>query len=184
MSMENDDKVLSIKDNKTLIDRIRLKVLTSAELFDAWRVVPRLLVAAYGWLCWEIVAWYMDLKPAIIAGCDIQTLGELCLYDAPTTQHAALVTVMVGAAAAVFGFYTNTGRSWTTGGFVKWDETHTQTQNRDRYELPRMPDTNRYTQNRNDRRTQRRSQQPDSRYTQSQNEFDATQPIDDEGFWE
>jgi len=181
--MEDDDNIVCIKDTKTAIDRIRLKVLTSAELFDAWRVVPRILVAAYGWLCWEIVRWYMDLKPAIIKGCDIEALGDLCLYDAPTTQHAALVTVMVGAAAAVFGFYTNTGRSWTTGGFVKWDDTHTQNQNRERYEKPNQSQRRQPKQTSghsyNQRHKGRYKQQTKPKLSRQQTEFDATQPIDD-----
>ena len=183
--MDKEEDIVGIKDNKTLIDRIRLKVLTSAELFDAWRVVPRILVGAYGWMCWEIVAWYMKLKPAIIEGCDVSVLGDLCLYDAPTTQHAALVTVIVGASAAVFGLYTNTGRSWTTGGFVKWDDTHTQTQNRERYDYPAQQE---YQQKRGRSRGRRSGQSSyRNQNEQYQNEFDDTQPIqdngDDEGFW-
>ena len=115
-----------MESNKETIDNIRLIVLTCAELFDAWRVVPRLLVTAYGWLCWQIVLWYTNLVPGVIEGCNIDLYGELCLYDAPTTQHAALVTVIVGASAAVFGLYANTGRSWAKGGFVKWSDTNTQ----------------------------------------------------------
>ena len=192
--MDKEDDIVCIKDDKTLIDRIRLKVLTSAELFDAWRVVPRILVAAYGWMCWEIVDWYMDLKPAIIEGCDVSALGDLCLYDAPTTQHAALVTVIVGASAAVFGLYTNTGRSWTTGGFVKWDDTHTQTQNRQRYEIPAQQQYNqtRGRSRRQGRNSNRDSQQYGPSQPQQYDGFDDTQPMndlgemaggDDEGFW-
>lgn len=153
------------EQKNTLVDHIRLWVLTSAELFDAWRVVPRLLVTAYGWLCWEIVSWYMRLTPSIIEGCDIDKLAELCLYDAPTTQHAALVTVIVGASAAVFGLYTNTGRSWVKGGFVKWDQTNMQRTSEDQY----TPRPRRYEDGRDDKY---------GRYEPQRNNSD------EEGFWE
>lgn len=105
----------------TFIDKVRLYVLTGSELFDAWRVVPRILVCAYGFMCWEIVVWYTNLTAYVVAGCDIAVLGELCIQAAPTTQHAALVSTVVGASAGVFGLYCNTGRTWDGKGFVKWN---------------------------------------------------------------
>ena len=117
---------LKIKVQVSKIDSVRLITLTAAELFDAWRIVPRLLVMGYAWLCWTIVEWYMNLEPFLIADCDIVATIEACTVDAPTTQHAALVTAVVGGAAAVFGLYTNGGRSWQNEKFKKWDQTQTQ----------------------------------------------------------
>lgn len=108
------------------IDKRRLKWLTAAELFDAWRTVPRLLVLGYGYMCWAIVEWYMSLTPAILVDCNFELLGELCVVDAPTTQHAVLVSTVVGAAAVVFGLYTNGGRPWAKTKFIKWEDTNMQ----------------------------------------------------------
>lgn len=62
------------------------------EQLNAWRVVPRILVAMYGLLVWRVTEWYMALPD-------------------PTTQQAALVSTVVGAAGAFFGFYVNTGNT-------------------------------------------------------------------------
>jgi hypothetical protein len=42
------------------------------------------------------------------------------VIQAPSTQHAALVTAVVGIAAAVFGLYSNSGRKWN--GFTNWGD--------------------------------------------------------------
>lgn len=100
------------------VDTYRKAHMAVAELVDAWRVIPRLLVAAYSYLIFMIVKWYMDLGPTIIEGCVSDTITD-CIHQAPTTQQAALVTTIVGISAAVFGLYTNTGRKWN--GFTHWN---------------------------------------------------------------
>lgn len=100
------------------IDTYRRRHLAIAEFVDAWRIIPRLLVAGYIWLLVKIVMWYMDKEPYILEGCDVTTLGKECLVQAPSTQHAALVTAIVGIAAAIFGLYSGTGRKWN--GFTSW----------------------------------------------------------------
>lgn len=94
------------------MDKFKRGMLLGAETMDAWRVVPRALVAGYGCVLWAVISWYMELESKVIPGCDIQTLAELCIIAGPTTQHAALVTAVVGISAAVFGLYTSTGRKW------------------------------------------------------------------------
>ena len=101
------------------IDSWRKGHLAIAEWIDAWRVIPRLLVAGYGYLVWMVVHWYMNLKPALIDKCDVELLGQTCITEAPSTQHAALVTAVVGMAAVVIGLYVNSGRKWN--GFTKWN---------------------------------------------------------------
>lgn len=61
-----------------------------AECLNRLRVIPRILVAGYGVLVWQVVAWFMDLP-------------------LPDTQQAALVTTVVGASGIVFGFYMQGG---------------------------------------------------------------------------
>lgn len=115
-----------MEKNASKIDKTRIVVLTAAELFDAWRAVPRALVVGYGWLCWAIVDWYMQLEPSLLEGCDMNQFADMCIIAAPTTQHAALVTAVVGCAAGVFGLYTNGGRKWSREKFVRWDDTNIQ----------------------------------------------------------
>ena len=62
----------------------------TAECLNRLRVIPRILVAGYGVLVWQVVDWFMNLP-------------------APDTQQAALVTTVVGASGIVFGFYMQGG---------------------------------------------------------------------------
>ncbi len=101
------------------IDTWRKGHMAVAEAVDAWRIVPRLIVAGYAAMMWVVVKWYMDLKPSIIEGCDIELIKEACISSAPSTQHAAVLTAVVGVAAAVFAFYANSGRQWN--GFTHWN---------------------------------------------------------------
>lgn len=102
------------------IDTWRKGHLAVAEWIDAWRIVPRLLVAGYGWVTYTVVRWYMNLKPEVLENCNVELLKEVCVIQAPSTQHAALVTAVVGIAAAMFAFYANTGKKWN--GFTHWNK--------------------------------------------------------------
>lgn len=61
------------------------------ETFDKWRVIPRLLVAVYGFMCWQTFDWFTTLPN-------------------PTPSQTAFATAIWGAAAAWFGFYVNSGQ--------------------------------------------------------------------------
>lgn len=69
-------------------------LMSVAEVVDAFRMIPRVMVAGYAWLVWVVVDWFMHLPN-------------------PTSQHAFLVSTIVGGAAAVFGLYVNSGVSWS-----------------------------------------------------------------------
>lgn len=99
------------------IDKFRQIHLSLAEALDAWRIIPRALVGLYCYMLYKIVVWYMELHPYIIAKCVSPTMLD-CIAQAPTTQHAALVTAVVGISAAVFGLYSSTGKKWN--GFTFW----------------------------------------------------------------
>jgi len=60
-----------------------------AKTIDAWRIFPRVFVAVYIYLLYEVVMWFM-------------TLPE------PNLEQAGLVSILVGAMAAVFGIYAGT----------------------------------------------------------------------------
>jgi len=99
------------------IDKFRQIHLSLAEGLDAWRIVPRALVALYCYMLYKIINWYMDLAPYIIEKCVSSNVLD-CIAQSPTTQHAALVTAVVGISAAVFGLYSSTGKKWN--GFTFW----------------------------------------------------------------
>lgn len=60
------------------------------EMLDNWRVVPRLLITLYGLAFYQTVAWFMQLPD-------------------PNNAQAGFVSVIVGAGAAWFGLYVNSG---------------------------------------------------------------------------
>ena len=99
-------------------DTYRRRHLAIAEFVDAWRIIPRLMVVGYTWLLVKVTIWYMEKEPYLLEGCDVAALGKECLVQAPSTQHAALVTAVVGIAAAIFGLYTSSGKKWN--GFTPW----------------------------------------------------------------
>jgi hypothetical protein len=61
-----------------------------SECLNRLRIIPRVIVAGYGYLVWDVVQWFQ-------------------LLENPATQHAALVTTVVGAAGLIFGFYMQGG---------------------------------------------------------------------------
>lgn len=68
-------------------------LLDAAEVTDAWRVVPRVMVAGYGYLVWEVTAWFQALP-------------------SPSDPQQWFLNVIWGAAAAVAKFYFDSGRNW------------------------------------------------------------------------
>jgi hypothetical protein len=107
------------------LNKWRLMHLAAAEAVDAWRIVPRLMVAGYAYMLAYMIYWYMQLKPYVLEECvkalgpDVAASITHCIIQEPSTQHTALITAVVGISAGVFGFYANSGRAWTQGVF-KW----------------------------------------------------------------
>jgi hypothetical protein len=60
-----------------------------AKTIDAWRIFPRIFVTVYIVLLYRVVIWFMDLSE-------------------PNLEQAGLVSIIVGAMAAVFGIYAGT----------------------------------------------------------------------------
>ena len=65
------------------------KWIHMAKTIDAWRIFPRIFVSVYIVLLYDVVTWFMTL-------------------DEPNLEQAGLVSVVVGAMAAVFGIYAGT----------------------------------------------------------------------------
>lgn len=101
------------------VDTWRKGHLAIAEWIDAWRLIPRMLVGAYVWLVYKVMVWYMALEPKMIEGCTSETTLD-CIYSAPTTPQAALITAVIGISAAIFGLYTTSGKKWN--GFQPWNK--------------------------------------------------------------
>ena len=102
------------------IDVWRKGHMAMAEAIDAWRLIPRALTFGFGLLMWKLAMWYTQLETKMVEGCDVQLLKEACVSVAPNTQHAVILTVVVGAATAIFGLYTSSGKKWN--GFTPWNK--------------------------------------------------------------
>ena len=63
-----------------------------AKTIDAWRIFPRIFVSVYIVLLYDVVTWFMTLEE-------------------PNLEQAGLVSVVVGAMAAVFGIYAGTSQT-------------------------------------------------------------------------
>ena len=67
------------------------KVKDLALAIDAWRIFPRIFITTYIYLLYSSATWFMEL-------------------DAPTMEQAGLISVIIGAGAAWFGLYANSGK--------------------------------------------------------------------------
>lgn len=108
------------------------KSLALAEVADAWRIVPRVLVALYGMLVYSLYTWYKSIETVELKECSESMLRTLIEYGAdleqahemacitvgvvggPTTEQNIFVTGIIGLATAIFAFYVNSGRKWDT----------------------------------------------------------------------
>jgi hypothetical protein len=66
------------------------KIVDLAKAIDAWRIFPRAFILTYMYILIKVVHWFMAL-------------------DKPSMEQAGLVSIVVGAGAAWFGLYTNSG---------------------------------------------------------------------------
>jgi hypothetical protein len=71
------------------------------EMLDNWRVIPRLLIFMYAVVFYQTMNWFM-------------------LLENPNNAQAGFVSVIVGAGAAWFGLYVNSG----SGKKVKFETTN------------------------------------------------------------
>lgn len=59
-----------------------------SEAFDSWRIFPRIFLAVYLVLLYQVVTWFM-------------------LLSDPTVEQSGLVSIIVSAGAVWFGLYIN-----------------------------------------------------------------------------
>ena len=81
--------------------------LDAAEVFDSWRVVPRLILFGYCWWVSHVtdssLTWYQHI-PANERG--VESAGLV----------GAIITAVTGMAVWVFKIYTSGGRDWDSQG--------------------------------------------------------------------
>ena len=68
-------------------------LMDAAEVADAWRLVPRIIMAGYGAILWNADQWFQAL-------------------EIPTTEQQFYINVIWGAAMGITGFYLNSGKRW------------------------------------------------------------------------
>lgn len=71
------------------------KWLDWAEVTDAWRTFPRVVIIAYGYLMWYVTSWYTHLP-----------------YVERSTDTTVFIGTVYGIAGAVLGLYLTGGYDW------------------------------------------------------------------------
>lgn len=100
VSIEVDRFVDLLNENRTLQGRVSQienskkdnpwqSWIHFAEMLNKWRLFPRAFITVYMMLLYYSTMWFMSLEQ-------------------PTSEQAALISVIVGAGAAWFGLYTKT----------------------------------------------------------------------------
>lgn len=80
--------------------------LDCAEVFDSWRVFPRIMVTCYGvlygWTNWYLVRWYAYLPP-------VERTVQV------TAFVSAVLTALAGLSGWIYKIYSENGRPWHQG---------------------------------------------------------------------
>jgi len=125
------------KKQETNVDKYRQWHLAAAEMIDAWRIFPRLIVAGYATLIGYVVIKFAKFDYIEKVDCTasvMQVLLDKNISIDRATEIACNVTdiigppdsittilgILVGASAAVFGLYVNSGKKWN--GFTFWSK--------------------------------------------------------------
>lgn len=119
--------------------KTRQHILMLAEAFDAWRVIPRLMLMAYGYLVFNLYVWYKNIPTYVQEKCDPTIIASLLakglsrpeikqfactvvdVVGGPTTAQSTFVTTVIGLSTGIFGLYTATGRKWDN-----WEPTNSR----------------------------------------------------------
>lgn len=125
--------------------------MAAAESFDAWRVIPRLMLIAYGLLVVKLYTWYISIPTFMQQKCDAAVLkifmdGGMALSHAqslactvvdvvggPTPAQSAFVTTIIGLSTGIFGLYTSTGKRWESVDFNRNEYNPNDDYNRPRF---------------------------------------------------
>ena len=100
-----------------------------AEVIDAYRIIPRLILIGYMLAVGLAINWYFNFEVKYVTQCDSSVMKVLLDEGASIEQaesiactvkdvigqptgYTALFSALVGAGAGIFGFYSATGRKW------------------------------------------------------------------------
>lgn len=72
---------------------MKQKLLGIAEVIDGFRVIPRVMMAGYGYLVFVVADWFMALPD-------------------PTGTQMGFISTLLGIAGMMTGWYLSTGRKW------------------------------------------------------------------------
>lgn len=106
--------------------------LDIAEIVDAWRIIPRVILVLYSTLVFQLYLWYKSIPTYVQEQCDSDTLrvlldaaekidltvakGIACtvsdIVGGPTAAQSAFVTTIIGLSTGIYGLYVATGRRW------------------------------------------------------------------------
>lgn len=65
--------------------------LDAEDIIKKYRIIPRILIFAFGIMNFRVMEWFMDLAD-------------------PTMPQATFVSTVIGAGSVWFGFYVNSGK--------------------------------------------------------------------------
>lgn len=103
-------------------------LLSFSEVFDAFRVVPRIVLIAYSILIYQLYMWYTSISTQVQEKCDAILIKMLLEHGetvefaqtvactvvdsvgGPTTAQTAFVTTIIGLATPLFALYANSGK--------------------------------------------------------------------------
>jgi len=105
-------------------------MLELAKIMDAWRLVPRVIVAMYGIMIYKLFTWYTAIPTHDEKSCDsalievlleqnipVESVMEMSCtiidtVGGPTTQQSSFVSIIIGLSSVMFAFYVNSGGKW------------------------------------------------------------------------
>lgn len=129
MDTDNNNNKITLDDDHFLITA-KNWTLAIAESIDAIRLVPRIIVGAYGYLMINLYLWFTHIPTVMQEKCDptlmqilldhgksLEMAKDLACYvvdvvGGPTTAQTTFVTIIIGLATPLFAFYVTTGRKW------------------------------------------------------------------------
>jgi len=83
--------------------RCKVLWLDAAEVFDSWRVFPRIVLMVYGWWAIHVTSWVMSWYEKLPG---VERTGQV------TAVIVAVVPGIFGMSGWVFKIYADGGRNW------------------------------------------------------------------------